>query len=69
MTTYHFHAIASETLTSHIDFLCEMPDTFTGSGAEHFYQQSGWQCVGEMPRYALIRDENVTGTTNLYKFI
>jgi len=43
--------------------------TSTGSGAEHFYQQSGWQCAGEMPRYALIRDGNVTGTTNLYKFI
>ncbi|ANI83109.1 hypothetical protein [Kosakonia oryzae] len=66
MTTYHFHAITRETLTSPIDSLCDVPDTATG---EHFYPQSGWLCAGEMPRYALIRDGNVTGTTNLYKFI
>lgn len=43
MTTYHFHASTSETLTSHIDSLCDVPDT--GSGAEHFYPPSGWQCA------------------------
>lgn len=67
MTTYPLHAIKSETLTSPIDSLRDVPDT--GSGAEHFYPPSGWQCAGEMPRYALIRDGNVTGTTILYKFI
>ncbi|SFT64383.1 Acetyltransferase (GNAT) domain-containing protein [Kosakonia arachidis] len=44
-------------------------DTSTGSGAEHFYQQSGWQRAGEIPRYALMPDGNVTGTTIFYKFI
>lgn len=37
MTTYHIHAITSETLTSRIYSLCEVPNTATGSGAEHFY--------------------------------
>lgn len=42
MTTYHLHTTTSEMLTSHIDSLCDVPDTSTGSSAEHFYQQSGW---------------------------
>lgn len=44
-------------------------DTSTGSGAEHFYQQCGWQRVGEIPRYALMPDGNVTATTIFYKFL
>ncbi|VVT49980.1 Acetyltransferase, GNAT family [Kosakonia radicincitans] len=46
-----------------------MPDTATGSGVEHFYQQSDWQRAGEIPRYALMPDGNVTGTTIFYKLI
>lgn len=44
-------------------------DTATGSGAENFYQQCGWQRVGEIPRYALMPDGNVTATTIFYKFL
>lgn len=44
-------------------------DTATGSGAENFYQQCGWQRVGEIPRYALMPDGNVTATTFFYKFL
>lgn len=44
-------------------------DTATGSGAENFYTACGWQRVGEIPRYALMPDGNVTATTLFYKFI
>lgn len=44
-------------------------DTATGSGAENFYITCGWQRVGEIPRYALMPDGNVTATTLFYKFI
>lgn len=44
-------------------------DTATGSGAEHFYQQSGWLKVGEIPRYALMPDGEMTATTVYYKFV
>lgn len=44
-------------------------DTATGSGAESFYLQCGWQRVGEIPRYALMPDGNVTGTTFFYKLL
>lgn len=44
-------------------------DTSTGSDAETFYQQCGWQRVGEIPRYALMPDGNVTATTIFYKFL
>lgn len=44
-------------------------DTATGSGAEHFYQQCGWQKVGEVPRYALMPDGELTGTSIFYKFL
>ena len=44
-------------------------DTATGSGAETFYQQCGWQRVGEIPRYALMPQGNVTATTIFYKFL
>jgi len=44
-------------------------DTATGSGAETFYLQCDWQRVGEIPRYALMPDGNVTGTTFFYKHL
>lgn len=44
-------------------------DTATGSGAEHFYQQCGWQKVGEIPRYALMPDGELTATSIFYKFL
>lgn len=44
-------------------------DTATGSGAEHFYQQCGWQKVGEVPRYALMPDGELTATSIFYKFV
>ena len=44
-------------------------DTATGSGAEHFYQQCGWQKVGEVPRYALMPDGALTATSIFYKFL
>ncbi|MBV7403204.1 GNAT family N-acetyltransferase [Enterobacter sp. ENT03] len=42
-------------------------DTATGSNAEYFYANCGWQRVGEIPGYALMPDGNVTGTTIFYK--
>lgn len=44
-------------------------DTATGSGAEGLYQQGGWQKVGEIPRYALMPDGEMTATSVYYKFI
>jgi GNAT superfamily N-acetyltransferase len=44
-------------------------DTSTGSGAETFYAQSGWQKVGEIPRYALMPDGEMTSTSVFYKFL
>lgn len=44
-------------------------DTATGSGAETFYQRAGWQKVGEIPRYALMPDGEMTATTVFYKFL
>ena len=44
-------------------------DTATGSGAEVFYQRAGWQKAGEIPRYALMPDGALTGTTVFYKFL
>lgn len=44
-------------------------DTATGSGAESFYQRAGWQKSGEIPRYALMPDGEMTGTTVFYKFL
>jgi len=44
-------------------------DTATGSGAEYFYQQCGWQKVGEVPRYALMPDGELTATSIFYKFL
>lgn len=44
-------------------------DTATGSGAEQFYQRSGWLKVGEIPRYALMPDGALTATSIFYKFL
>jgi len=44
-------------------------DTSTGSGAETFYQRAGWQKVGEIPRYALMPDGEMTATSVFYKFL
>lgn len=44
-------------------------DTTIGSGAETFYQRAGWQKVGEIPRYALMPDGEMTATTVFYKFL
>lgn len=44
-------------------------DTATGSGAEYFYQRCGWQKVGEIPRYALMPDGELTATSIFYKFL
>lgn len=44
-------------------------DTATGSDAELFYRKCGWIRAGEIPRYALMPNGNVTGTTIFYKFL
>lgn len=44
-------------------------DTATGSGAETFYTHCGWQKVGTIPRYALMPDGEMSGTTLFYKFL
>ena len=44
-------------------------DTATGSGAERFYVQCGWEKAGEIPRYALMPDGEMTATSLFYKFL
>ena len=44
-------------------------DTATGSGAESFYQQCGWQKAGEIPQFALMPDGEMSGTTLFYKIL
>ncbi|WP_195321669.1 MULTISPECIES: GNAT family N-acetyltransferase [Klebsiella] len=44
-------------------------DTATGSGAEKFYVQCGWEKAGEIPRYALMPDGELTATSLFYKFL
>jgi GNAT superfamily N-acetyltransferase len=44
-------------------------DTTTGSGAERFYQQGGWQKAGEIPCFALLPDGVMAGTSLFYKFL
>jgi len=44
-------------------------DTVTGGDAERLYARSGWQRVGEVPRYALMPDGQPCGTTFFYKQI
>lgn len=42
-------------------------DTATGSAAELFYHNCGWQKVGMIPNYAQMPDGTLTGTTLFYK--
>ncbi|WP_410684331.1 GNAT family N-acetyltransferase [Citrobacter europaeus] len=42
-------------------------DTATGSSAELFYHNCGWQKVGMIPDYAKMPDGTLTGTTLFYK--
>jgi GNAT superfamily N-acetyltransferase len=42
-------------------------DTVTGGEAERLYARCGWQRVGEVPRYALLPDGRVCGTTFFFK--
>lgn len=44
-------------------------DTATGSGAERFYVQCGWEKAGEIPRYALMPDGAMTATSLFYKIL
>ncbi|MGY6029470.1 GNAT family N-acetyltransferase [Phytobacter sp. AG2a] len=44
-------------------------DTSTGSGAETFYVNAGWEKVGEIPRYALMPDGEMTSTSVFYKIL
>ncbi|ALR76761.1 GNAT family N-acetyltransferase [[Enterobacter] lignolyticus] len=44
-------------------------DTATGSGAEIFYQRCGWQKVGEIPRFALMPDGEMSATSVFYKLL
>ncbi len=46
-----------------------MLDTATGSGAERFYVQCGWEKAGEIPRYALMPDGTMTATSLFYKIL
>jgi GNAT superfamily N-acetyltransferase len=42
-------------------------DTATGSEAEHFYRQRGYQRAGVIPGYCLMPDGRLSGTTFYYK--
>ena len=42
-------------------------DTVTGGDAERLYARSGWQRVGEVPRYALMPDGAWCSTTFFHK--
>jgi GNAT superfamily N-acetyltransferase len=44
-------------------------DTVTGGDAERLYRRSGWQCAGEVPKYALMPDGAFCGTTFFYKHL
>jgi GNAT superfamily N-acetyltransferase len=44
-------------------------DTVTGGDAERLYARAGWQRVGEVPRYALMPDGALCGTTFFYKHL
>ena len=44
-------------------------DTATGSSAELFYHNCGWQKVGVIPDYAKMPDGTLTGTTLFYKML
>lgn len=42
-------------------------DTVTGGDAERLYARSGWQRVGDVPKYALMPDGTFCGTTFYFK--
>ncbi|HEY7904470.1 MAG TPA: GNAT family N-acetyltransferase, partial [Casimicrobiaceae bacterium] len=42
-------------------------DAVTGGDAERLYARTGWQRVGEIPRYALMPDGAPCATTYFYK--
>lgn len=44
-------------------------DTVTGGDAERLYRRSGWQRVGDVPKYALMPDGALCGTTFFYKHL
>lgn len=44
-------------------------DTVTGGDAERLYQRTGWQRVGEIPKYALTPDGALCSTTYFYKHL
>lgn len=44
-------------------------DTVTGSDAERLYARSGWQRVGEIPKYAMMPTGEFCGTTVFYKHL
>lgn len=58
---------ALETLASEQHKTLLVLDTATGSGAETFYQQSGWHKAGVIPDYALMPEGGLTSTTVFYK--
>ncbi len=44
-------------------------DTVTGGEAEGLYERTGWQRVGEVPKYALMPNGDLRGTTFFYKHL
>jgi len=44
-------------------------DTVTGGDAERLYQRSGWQRVGEVPKYALMPQGGFCSTTFYFKHL
>lgn len=42
-------------------------DTASGSDAQSFYHNTGWQRAGEVPDYALMPDGSLSGTVFFYK--
>lgn len=44
-------------------------DTVTGGDAERLYQRAGWQRVGVVPKFALMPDGELCGTTFFYKHL
>ena len=44
-------------------------DTVSGSNAERLYERAGWQRVGSVPKYALMPDGALCGTTFFYKHL
>ncbi|QEI06491.1 GNAT family N-acetyltransferase [Pigmentiphaga aceris] len=44
-------------------------DTVTGGDAERLYARSGWQRAGDVPKYALMPNGELCGTTFYYKHL